>query len=140
MGNEAVQIGVELLAALDFFGAGLGEGIAAAVFAGMGNGIAFAIGVGPQFFEEEHEEAVAVMAGDGGADFLTFVKRIAVVVGALHGAAADFDFGGVGGTFEGGIPLLGEGLGFEEGGSGAVLGIAGLVGGLTADASNLDGA
>jgi hypothetical protein len=68
-----------------------------------------AIGIGAQFFEEKHEQTIAVMAGDGGGDFLTLAIDFANLFGALHGATAHFDFGGVGGLVEGGIPLLGKG-------------------------------
>jgi hypothetical protein len=99
-----------------------------------------AVGVGAESFEEEHEEAIAIMAGSGGADFLTLAIHIVDAFGALHGAAVDFEFGRVGGEFEGGVPLLGEGLSFEEGGACAIINIAGEVGGLAGDPGVAGGA
>jgi len=90
----------------------------------------FAVGIGAKPFEHEHEETIAIVAGDGGGDFLTLAIDVADVFGALHGAAADFKFGGVSGLIQGGIPLFGEGLGFEEGSTRTIVGVAGVIGSL----------
>lgn len=98
-----------------------------------------AIDLGMEGAGKEHEEAVAIETDDLGADLLAAIVDGTFALDSEKGTATNFGFDRVGGCGEGGIPGLGEGLGLNEVGTGAIAEIASGEDGLVLDACFLGG-